>query len=225
MSFCGVELEARVGLEFRQLTVDSRPHEPLAGQLLHHVAELTLLLLDHRREQHHPRVLRQREQLLDDVSRAQARNRLAALRAVRLADVGEQQAQIIVNLGGGGDGRTRVAAGGTLLDGDRRREPLDVIDVRLLQLIEELPGVRGERLDVFALSLGEQRVERQRRFPRAAGSGDHHQLVTGNLKRQILEIMLPCPGYFYKPLGHRKLHPKPPQPLGQAWVSSTTTAV
>ena len=130
--FFGVELEARVGLEFRQLTVDSRPHEPLAGQLLQHVAELTLLLLDHRREQHYSRVLRKREELLDDVARAQARNRLAALRAVRLADVGEQQAQIVVNLGCGGDSRARVPTGGTLLDGDRRREPLDVIDVRLL---------------------------------------------------------------------------------------------
>ncbi|GIT78068.1 MAG: hypothetical protein Ct9H300mP32_4500 [Verrucomicrobiota bacterium] len=30
-----------------------------------------------------------------------------------------------------------------------RREPLDVIDVRLLQLIKELPGVRRECLDYF----------------------------------------------------------------------------
>ena len=51
---------------------------------------------------------------------------------MRLADVCEQQAEIIVNLSCGGDGRARVSPGGTLLDSDRRRKPFNVIDVRLL---------------------------------------------------------------------------------------------
>ena len=103
-----------------------------------------------------------------------------------------------------------------MLNGDRRREALNVIDVRLLQLVKELPGVRRERFDVFALALGKQRVKRQRRLARPTWPGNHHQLVAGNLKRQILEIVLPCPGYLYEPLGHRKPHRKPPCPLGQA---------
>ena len=159
--FLRIEFEAGVCLELRQLTVDARADKSLAGQLLQHVAKLALLFLHHRREQHYSRVLRKREQLLDDVARAQPRNRLATFWAMRLADVGKQQSQIIVNLGRSGDGRTRVPTGRTLLDGDRRREALDVIDVRLLKLIEELPGIRREGLDVLALALGEQRVKRQ----------------------------------------------------------------
>ena len=49
------------------------------------------------------------------------RDLLAAVRAVRHADVGEQQAQVVVDLGDGADRRARVRAGGLLLDRDRRR--------------------------------------------------------------------------------------------------------
>src|SRR3989475_7875157 len=39
--------------------------------------------------------------------------------------------------------------------------------------LEELLGVGGERLDVAPLSLGIQRVERERALSRAGGAGDH----------------------------------------------------
>ena len=51
-----------------------------------------------------------------------------------------------------------------LMAGDR---PAEVIDIRLLQLAEELPGVAGQRLDVTPLSLGVERVEGQRTFARS----------------------------------------------------------
>ena len=41
------------------------------------------------------------------------------------------------------------------------RQALDEVDVGLVHLAEELPGVGGERLDVAALALGEDRVERE----------------------------------------------------------------
>ena len=53
-------------------------------------------------------------------------------------------------------------AGGLLLDGDGGGEPLDGVDVGLLHEPEELPRVGAQRLDVAALSLGEDGVERQR---------------------------------------------------------------
>ena len=44
-------------------------------------------------------------------------------------------------------------AGVALLDGDRRRQAIDMLDVRLLHLLEELPGIGREALDVLPLAL------------------------------------------------------------------------
>src|SRR5882672_10519483 len=46
-----------------------------------------------------------------------------------------------------------------LFDGDRRREAVDAVHVGLGELLEELPGVRRQRLDVPPLPLGVDRVE------------------------------------------------------------------
>jgi len=43
-------------------------------------------------------------------------------------------------------------------------EAVDVVDVRLLHHLEELPRVSGERLDVAPLALGVDRVDRQARL-------------------------------------------------------------
>ena len=82
-----------------------------------------------------------------------------------IADPRVEQAQVVVDLGDGAHRRARVAAGGLLLDRDRRRQPLDVVDVGLLHLPEELAGVGGEALHVAALPLGVDGVEGQARFP------------------------------------------------------------
>ena len=113
-----------------------------------------------------------------------------AARAVRLPDRGVEEPQVVVDLGDRPDRGARVLRGGLLLDRDRRREPLDGVDVRLLHLLEELPGVRGERLHVAALSLGEERVERQRRLARAGQPREHHQLVARQVEVDVLEIVL-----------------------------------
>ena len=117
-------------------------------------------------------------------------DRHAGFRAMRLADVRVEQAQVIVNLGRGRDDRARIGAGTALLDGDGRRKSFDVIHVRLLHLVEELPGVSRERFDIFALAFGVNRVEGERRFARTAQAGDDHQLVARDFEREILEIML-----------------------------------
>src|SRR3970282_2554103 len=76
------------------------------------------------------------------------RDRPGALRAVGMARAGEQQAKVVVYLGLGGDSGARVAGRPLLVDRDRRRQPLDVVDVRLLHEAEELAGIGRERLDV-----------------------------------------------------------------------------
>ena len=77
-----------------------------------------------------------------------------------------------------------------LLDGDGRRKPLDKIHLRLFHLIEELPRISRERLDIFPLSLRVNGVEGQRRLARAAQPGDHDQFVARDGEAQVLQIML-----------------------------------
>ena len=131
-----------------------------------------------------------RHDLVDDLLGRLRGDRPAAVEAVRLADPRPQQAQVVVDLGDRADRRPRVARGGLLVDRDRRRQPLDRVDVRLVHLTEELPRVGGQRLDVAALPLGVDRVEGQRRLARPRQARDDHERLARKDDRDVLEIVL-----------------------------------
>lgn len=82
--------------------------------------------------------------------------------AMRYADIGEEQTEVIVYFRYCANGRAGVFADGFLLDRDRRTEPFDIIDRWFVHLIEKLPGVCGQALDVAALTFGIDRIECQR---------------------------------------------------------------
>ena len=82
-----------------------------------------------------------------------------------------------------------------LVDRDRRRESVDVVDVRLLHLPQELAGIGGERFDVAALALGVDRVEGQRLLAGAGQPGDDDELVARDLDVDVLEVVLPGPAH------------------------------
>ena len=128
----------------------------------------------------------QLEDAIDDLLHRLRLDALAALGAVRDADAREQQPQVVGDLGDGADGRARALRERALLDGDRRREPLDAVDVGLGELLEELPRVGRERLDVAPLPLGVDGVERERRLARAARPGDDDQPIAGQLAADVL---------------------------------------
>ena len=117
-------------------------------------------------------------------------DRRAAVGAVRLPDPRPEQAQVVVDLGDRADRRARVARGRLLVDRDRRRQPLDRVDVRLVHLAEELARVGGQRLDVAALALGVDRVEGERGLPGAGQAGDDHQRVARQLEGDVLQVVL-----------------------------------
>src|SRR5205823_13118053 len=98
--------------------------------------------------------------------------------------------EVVVDLGDRAAGRPWGARRALLVDGDRGRETFDEVNVRLLHLTEELPRVRGERLDVPSLALGIDRVERERRFSRSREPRDHDELVAGYLDVDVLEVVL-----------------------------------
>ena len=59
------------------------------------------------------------------------------------------------------DGRARRAHLVRLIDGDRGRNAVYRIDLRLVHAIEKLARVRRERFDVATLALGVERVEHE----------------------------------------------------------------
>src|SRR6266702_3248103 len=110
--------------------------------------------------------------------------------AVRHANRRVHQPQIIVDLGDSYAGRSRAEAGGLLLDGDGRAQALDGVDFRPLHLIEKLPRVSGECLDIPPLALGVDRVKGERRLPRTAKPCNDGEAVARDLDVDVLEIVL-----------------------------------
>ena len=177
-------------LEDVLLAVDLDAREALADQVLEDVLVLALAVADDRRVDREARPLLELEHLVDDRVEALPRDRLAADRAVRPPDPRVEQAQVVVDLGHRADRRARVARGRLLVDGDRRAEAVDVVDVRLLHHLQELPRVRGERLDVAALALRVDRVEGKRRLAGAGEPGDADEAVPRQADGDVLEVVL-----------------------------------
>src|SRR6266403_4456141 len=109
---------------------------------------------------------------------------------MRNADRGVDDAEVIVNFGDGADGGTRRARRGLLLDGDRRREPLDDVHVGAFHLVQELARVSREGFDVTALAFGVNGVKGQRRFAGAGEASNDREGVPGDFDVDILEVML-----------------------------------
>ena len=146
------------------LAVDADFGESARPQRRKLFLELPLASADDRRQHVHALVVRRQHDHVDDPLERLRRDLAPAQVAMRHADVGEEEAQVVVDFGDGPDGRSRIGSGGLLLDGDRRREAVDEIDVRLLHLFEELTSVGGQRFDVAALPFGVDRVEGERRL-------------------------------------------------------------
>jgi len=106
-----LQLYARVGGKLDQSSVDARPHETFAAQALDDITKLALLFAHHWRQNHHARLRRKRQNSVHNVARRLRSDRHAGVRTMRLAHVGEQQAQVIINLRRGRDDGARVRSG------------------------------------------------------------------------------------------------------------------
>ena len=188
-----VALELELGRQVDDLTVDPGAREALPRELVEQRVVLALAAAHHRREHLEPGAVGQLQHPVDDLLRRLAGDELAAVRAVRHADPRVEQAQVVVDLGDRADGGARVARRRFLVDRDRGRQALDEVDVGLVHLAEELPGVRRQRLDVAALALGVDGVERQRRLARAGETGEHDQPIAGQHEVDVAEVVLARP--------------------------------
>ncbi len=155
--------------------------------------EVPLLLAHHGRQHGEPLPLGEVHDLVDHLLDGLRFDPLAAVPAMDGPDARPQEAQVVVDLGGRADRRPWVARPGLLLDRDGRRQPLDRIDVGLVHLVQELPRVGRQRLDVAPLPFGVDRVERQRRLARPREPRDDDQLVARDLDVDVLEVVLARP--------------------------------
>lgn len=175
--------------EIAHLPVDTGTDVALGGQVLQQLGVLPLAVAYHGGKQHQLGPFRLGQHLVHHLADSLGGERNGVGRTARLANPGEQQTQVVVNFGDGTDGRARVVGGGLLLDGDGRRQPLDVVHVRLLHQGEKLASVGRKRLHVAALSLRIEGIERQGGFARTGEAGDHDQLVTGQDQVDVLEVV------------------------------------
>ena len=179
--------------DLEKLSVDLGALKALLQELGEVFSVFALAAAHDRGEQVEPRAFGERQDAVDHLGDRLALDRQAGRRRVGDADAREEQAHVVVDFRHRADGGARVARRGLLLDGDRRREPVDLVDVGLLHHLQELPGVGGERLDVAALALGVDRVEGERGFARARQPGHHDQAVARQVDVDVLEIVLARP--------------------------------
>ncbi len=148
---------------FQQLDLAVHPHarKALAANAVEDLLMRALAPAHHRRQHQKLRTFFKSHDRIHHLVDRLAADQPAADRAVRFADSGVKQAQIVVDLRHGADGRPRIAVGRFLVDGDRRGKPLDVLHVRFFHLTEELSRVGRKTLHVAPLSLRIDRIERQ----------------------------------------------------------------
>ena len=173
------------------LPVHPNPHKSLAADLFDHVPELSGLAGNQGCQQEELRSVRPAQDGIGNFLRSLPGNLLPGCRVMRNPDGRVEQPEVIVNLSCRRDGGSRMGTGRALLDCDRGGKPLDIIDVRLLHLVQELPRVGGEAFDIFPLAFGEERIKCERRLPRAAQSGHHHKLVPRDPDIQVFQVVLP----------------------------------
>ena len=94
--------------ELDELAVDPRPREALLCQVVEERRVLALAAPHDRSKNLEPGAFGQVAQAIDDLLGALASDQAAAVGAMRLADAGVEQAQVVVDLGDGPDRRAGV---------------------------------------------------------------------------------------------------------------------
>ena len=187
--------------EVDDLAIDAGA-KALLIKLIEQILKLTLAASDDGRHDRDALAGAELQDALDDLLGGLAGDGAAAVGAVRRADRGVEQAQVVVDLGDGADGGAWAAAGGLLLDGDGGAKAFDGVDVGALDLVEELAGVGRERFDIAALALGVDGVEGERALAGAGETGDHGERVAGDAHVDVAQVMLARPSHRDVSDGH-----------------------
>ena len=108
----------------------------------------------------------------------------------QVAGAGEQELEVVVQLGHGAHGGARRAHRVGLVNGNGRGHALYLVHRRFVHAVQKLARIGRKRFHVAALAFGVQGVKHQARFTRAAGAGDHGQFSRANVEINVLEVVL-----------------------------------
>jgi len=207
-----LELLVELGtvLDIVKFAVDPDPGEAGFLPFEQFLAIFALASAHHGGEQEEAGLFRQGHHPVDHLRHGLRGDRQAGGGRIGNAGARPEQAHIVVNLGHGGDGRARIARSGLLLDRDRRRQALDMLDIGLLHHLEKLARIGGQALDIASLPLGIDGVEGETGLAGAGQAGDHDQLLARKLDIDALEIMLAGTFYFNVGQTHARALPKMP---------------
>ncbi len=183
-------IEGRGLLDLVEGPIDADAGEAGLAPLGELLAIFPLAAADHGSQQEEPGAFAERHHPVGHLADGLRRDGKAGRRRMGDADPRPEQAHIVVDLGDGCNRRARVAVRCLLLDRDRRRQALDVVDIGLLHELEKLPGVGRERFDVAALALGVDGVEGEGGFPRAGQAREHDEPVARQIDVEALQIVL-----------------------------------
>ena len=136
-----VQVQVAHILQHENLAVNPDPDESRLAGGLENVPVLAFLAADLGRHQRDTAAFFQAHDGVDDLGDGLPLDGTAALGAVGQAHSGEQQTEIVVDLGYRAHSGTWVMRNTFLVDGDGRRKAFDIVDVRLVHPAQELPGV------------------------------------------------------------------------------------
>ena len=174
---------------FRQLVkipVNPNPHIAAFSGLLQNLHMLALASPDHRRQQLDFCSLRQIHNLVYHLIHRLFADFLAALGTMGNADSGIEKSHVIVNLRYCPYGRPGVPVSGFLIDRNSRGQPLDALHIRFLHLSQKLSRIGGQGFHIPPLSLRVNGIKGQGRLARPGKAGQNHQLISGNIQRNVL---------------------------------------
>ena len=152
----------------------ARAHAAVVDDLANHLA-LALALVDGQRSARRAR---------RDVERVGGRRP-----DVRIAQPAEEDPEHRVGVGRGADRGARVGAHPLLVDEDRRRQPVEHVDVGPRERRHEALHEGAVGLVDQPLRLGGDRVEHERALARARDAGEHRQPPLRDLDVDVLEVV------------------------------------
>ena len=162
-----------------------------------------------RKGEHPARVvLAQSHELLKDGLAVVVRHRLGGVLVKQMGGTGEQQLEVVVQLGHGAHCRARAAHRVGLVDGNGGGHAFHLVHRRAVHAVQELTGVGAEGFHITPLAFGVQGVEHQAGFARAAGPGEHRQLVGADVDVDVFEVVLAGASDAYQALCHPAIIPR-----------------
>ncbi len=182
-----VELHAKG--DFLHLAIDAHVHVALFAQLLKQVFVVALAVLHQRRKNVDFAAVVAVENEVENLVDRILHHLLARQVGVGVTHARKQQAQVVVDLGGGANGASRIFVDGLLPYRNHGVQTRDFVNVGALEHAQHVAGVGRKRLEVAPLPLGKNRVEGQRRLAAAAEPRDHREAVVRNVDVDIFQVV------------------------------------